>query len=223
MDNQDNPIKSGKWRDGYYSNEPYNLENLDEAGMPDESDEPTRTLTDREFSAIEEFGTKWGYYGNSAFSDGVIGILEKVNWTNSDILDFLSEWYISDDQARTDMTDDLLDMLKLGHPEKSEPPYKKVLRDESDKRVDRYFIGQQGQVWIVWHITDIPEGSDDPDYDHLLKENGWGMVASDNTLTMATAHLFLTRDRAYDHIRSASRDSEHFGDTLSHTYELDQM
>lgn len=227
-----------------------------------ELDENTRILTAPEFDAIESFRSKWGYSGNTAFTDDVIGLLERDDWTNSDILAFLGTWGMSDDRDREGMSDDLRNMLNMGatgnlhrYPEtlesdnRTEPTtapeqnesdkplnsvykdesylaYKSVLKDEKDTRVERLFVGKQGEIWVVWHITDIPAGTDDPDYDHLLTTNGWGMPASDGTITMVNAHPFLTRDRAYRFISGVEDDSSKFdwdGTILTHVYELGQM
>ncbi len=98
---------------------------------------------------------------------------------------------------------------------------------EKDKRVERYFLGQQGQVWVLWHITDIPEVSDDPFYSHIPRD-GWGFTAKDGTVTMVTAYLYFTRDRAMEHIREDVTQLSKYaveadGAFYSHVYELSQM
>lgn len=109
-------------------------------------------------------------------------------------------------------------------PTNREPEYKSVLRDESDKRVMRFFIGQQGMIWIVWEIVDIPAGTDDPDYSHLLAENGWGLPTSDGKLAMVTAHPFLTRKQADEFAAEGIRFNTQYDDEiLTHTYDLAQM
>lgn len=95
---------------------------------------------------------------------------------------------------------------------------------EKDKRVMRFFIGQQGMIWIVWEIVDIPAGTDDPDYSHLLKENGWGLPTSDGKLAMVTAHPFLTRKQADEFASEGIRYNTQYDDEiLTHTYDLGQM
>lgn len=104
---------------------------------------------------------------------------------------------------------------------------KTTLEYESDKRVERYFLAPQGEVWVLWHITDIPENSDDEGYSHIT-HGGWGFTAKDGTVTMVTAYLFFTRDRAMDHIRANITDLAKYagyaGDAFySHVYEMDTM
>lgn len=104
---------------------------------------------------------------------------------------------------------------------------------ESDKRVERFFISPQGGVWIVWHITDIPESADNPDYAHITEKspktgNSWGFVAKDGMVTVVTAHLHLTHDRAMDAIREDVTNMANYArisdETFhSHVYELSQM
>lgn len=46
----DKPVKSGKWRDGYYSNEPYNLQETDIADEDDKSEEIRESDEQQEIS-----------------------------------------------------------------------------------------------------------------------------------------------------------------------------
>lgn len=99
---------------------------------------------------------------------------------------------------------------------------------ESDKRVERFFVGRQGEVWIVWHITDIPESADSRrEYEHIVRD-GWGFTAKDGTVTVVTAHLYFTHTRAMNAIREdttslARYANEADGAFYSHVYELSQM
>jgi hypothetical protein len=98
---------------------------------------------------------------------------------------------------------------------------------ESDKRVERLFLTQQGEVWLVWHIIDIPENADNEDYSHIVRD-GWGFTAKDGSVTMMTATLFFTHDRAMEHIRETvsmlAKYAESAGETFySHVYELNKM
>lgn len=95
---------------------------------------------------------------------------------------------------------------------------------ESDKRVERYFLGQQGEVWVLWHITDIPEVSG---YEHIVRD-GWGFTAKDGTVTIVTSSLFFTKERAMEHIREDVTDLASYARYTdeafySHVYELSQM
>lgn len=104
---------------------------------------------------------------------------------------------------------------------------------EVDKRVERFFLGQQGEVWIVWHITDIPERSDNQDYTNIAEKslttgNSWGFVASDGMLTMVTAELYFTQKRAMSSIREELAMLERYAHSAdetfnSHVYELSAM
>lgn len=98
---------------------------------------------------------------------------------------------------------------------------------ESGKRVERFFLSQQGQVWLVWHITDIPEVSDSAEYAHIVRD-GWGFTAKDANVTVVTASLFFTHDRAMQHIQDSVSDLAKYangadGEFYSHVYELGQM
>lgn len=110
---------------------------------------------------------------------------------------------------------------------------KSVFQLESDKRVERYFLTKQGEVWLVTHITDIPEKSANPAYAHIMRKspttgNSWGFVAKDGMLTMVTAALYFTRERAMESIQEDVEFLTKFAHTteepfLSHVYELDTV
>jgi hypothetical protein len=112
--------------------------------------------------------------------------------------------------------------------DKSTIAEKSEMSNESDMWVNRYFLAQQGEVWIVWHITDIPARADDPDYAHIVRKsletgNSWGFVASDGMLTMATAALFLTKIQANQHINESIRLTAHSDEILNHIYYLNDV
>jgi hypothetical protein len=96
---------------------------------------------------------------------------------------------------------------------------RQLFRQEADKRVFRYFIGQSGWVWFVHVIVDIPEF-----YDTAGNKSKSLYEAKDGSTTMHWTSLYMTEKQARDNINDDIRDNIDLGDeTLTHVYELDKM
>lgn len=94
---------------------------------------------------------------------------------------------------------------------------KELFQEESDKRVERFFIQQSGWVWVVYHITDIPEALDD-----YTKKFLFG--SKDGMSTYLTTSLHMTERKAWEHIESVLSDIVGYDpETLTHVIELDKM
>lgn len=98
-------------------------------------------------------------------------------------------------------------------------------QQESDKRVERFFIVPQGLIWVLYHITDMPEKYEDED-------RRWPWIskipAKDGTTTLITASAYMSLQKVYEYINSAKADNEHIArlegkEPISYTYDMAQM
>lgn len=115
-------------------------------------------------------------------------------------------------------------MRNVGHmiPDPNMPsnsPSEGQMLAERDRRVENFFIAPMGEVWIVYHVSDIPAKHDDPDYSSLMKSPG-GYRAKDDNITFVTASLHFTYEKALEHTDNSKWDD--FSDVY-HTYELNEM
>lgn len=107
--------------------------------------------------------------------------------------------------------------LTLAEYNKAGTLRKGLFQEESDKRVERFFIQQSGWVWVVYHITDIPEALDD-----YTKKFLFG--SKDGMSTYLTTSLHMTERKAWEHIQSVLSDIVGYDpETLTHVIELDKM
>lgn len=97
---------------------------------------------------------------------------------------------------------------------------KELFREESDKRVTRYFIGQTGWAWFVHFIVDMPEQFDDslPNLSKALYR------AKDGMTTLHMTSLYMSKEKAWERINEDIRSNSSYDDeALTHVVELDKM
>lgn len=98
---------------------------------------------------------------------------------------------------------------------------KELFREEADKRVTRYFIGQTGWAWYVHFIVDMPEEFDEtmPNVSKTL------LRAKDGMTTLHMTSLYATEQKAWERIHEDIRGQMAYGDATerTHVVELDKM
>lgn len=88
--------------------------------------------------------------------------------------------------------------------------------DTQDKAVSmdiRYFLGQSGWVWVLWHIMEIPEKWDNPDLFRTTEMMG----AADGSTLFAQVSLFMTKEEAIGHFRANRKYHDMLGDVVTLT------
>lgn len=88
--------------------------------------------------------------------------------------------------------------------------------DTQDKSVSmdiRYFLGQSGWVWVLWHIIEIPEQWDNPDFYRTPEM----LRAADGTVIFAQTNLFMTKAEAIGHFRANRKYHDMLGDPVTLT------
>jgi hypothetical protein len=92
--------------------------------------------------------------------------------------------------------------------------------DEADKYVERFFLVPHGLIWLLYHITDIPEKSDSVAF-RLTMRSGTTVPSKDGMVTMMTVRPHMTKDGAESYIRDAMEDFNHIDpETLRYVYEF---
>lgn len=97
---------------------------------------------------------------------------------------------------------------------------RQLFREEANKRVNRYFIGQTGWAWFVHYIGDMPEK-----YDENLPNMTKSLYrAKDGMSTLHMTSLYMSEDKAWealnmDILLNAGQDKNF----LIHVVELDKM
>lgn len=168
------------------------------------------TFTSDEVKALEslegEKSDKWVTPGPSAQeqAEQAERVRKADKWVETDI------WEKSTEKPLT-----LSEYNKAG--KSTETLRKELFREEADKRVTRYFIGQTGWVWFVHHIIDMPE-----EYDTITTKGLYR--AKDGRTTLHTTSLFMSEEKAWESINDDIRYNLRFDDTLlTHVVELDKM
>lgn len=77
----------------------------------------------------------------------------------------------------------------------------------------RYFLGRSGWVWVLWHIVEIPEKWDNPDFYRTPEMMG----ASDGSVLFLQTDLFLSKDQAIGHFRANRKYYDMLGDAVTLT------
>lgn len=97
---------------------------------------------------------------------------------------------------------------------------KELFKEESDKRVTRYFIGQTGWAWFVHFIVDMPEQFDDS-----LPNRSKAMYrAKDGMTTLHMTSLFMSEEKAWQYVNEDIAFKTRFDDgTLTHVYNLNEI
>lgn len=96
---------------------------------------------------------------------------------------------------------------------------RQLFRQEADKQVYRYFIGQSGWAWFVHFIVDMPESYDTAD--NRIKAL---YQAKDGMTTLHMTSLYMSEEKAWDSINRDIQSVTSFDDTvLTHVVELDKM
>ena len=118
-------------------------------------------------------------------------------------------------------TPDEIEALESLEGEKSDETLRKELfKEEADKRVSRFFIGQTGWVWFVHFIVDMPEQFDEtmPNASKTLLRSKDGMT------TLHMTSLFMSEEKAWERIYEGIRDVTSYDDeALTHVVELDKI
>lgn len=91
--------------------------------------------------------------------------------------------------------------------------------DETNFRYNRFFIGQQGEVWILWDITELPRKYDES----KMWSMGEFLPSADGNSIFCTAELYFTRDSALAAFQGKMSALVHFDDTLTALVELNKM
>lgn len=97
-------------------------------------------------------------------------------------------------------------------------------------RADRFFLVEHGMIYVMYHVSDIPEMWDDPSNAHM-RNIPYMYRATDGTITMVTTSMHYTKDEAYDWANSYIRDSQKLSDIginpdeqyHSHIYEMSEI
>lgn len=186
------------------------------------ADETTDTTT-----AIDRFMNKWDLYRDIAFFEAIRTDLQNL---------FVLRITVTDDNPRIlHFSDDERKALESLEGEKSDMYDENVhnwdkvvqneraelFREEADKRVTRYFIGQTGWAWYVHFIVDMPEEFD-PSTRNVSKSL---YRAKDGRTTLHMTSLYMSEEKAWERIHEDIRGQVTYGDdeTLTHVVELDKM
>lgn len=97
---------------------------------------------------------------------------------------------------------------------------RELFREEADKRVNRYFIGQTGWAWFVHFVVEMPEWYD---MDGMYKFKSYMRAEDGRTLLMMTS-LYMSEEKAWEAINADISFTTSFdAETLTHVTELDKM
>jgi hypothetical protein len=91
--------------------------------------------------------------------------------------------------------------------------------DKTKFRYNRFFIGQQGNVWILWDITELPHSYNES----TMWSIGSFIPASDDSALFVTAELYFTRSDALAAFQGKMSMLVHMDDTLTALVELQKM
>ena len=106
------------------------------------------------------------------------------------------------------------DLAYSDHPNKNQKDAK------TSNRYNRFFVGEQGNVWILWDITEMPNR---PYVESEMWSIGEFMPASDGSTLFVTAELYFTRSAALAAFQGKMSMLVHFDDTLTALIELQKM